>query len=221
MHAQDIDSIPRKIPKVGLGAKIFGGGYFFPSVFSAYPGPAAGASLSLFAGRFEVEGGFLYFRKYDKTLPPTDGQSSYQSVFHIQDYVSGYVLANIMITRIKRNVFSGYLGVSFRKNIGWTADTTFNNGSHRITENIQTDARRTVGISLIAGVRYKYFFSPRICFVGGLDLGTNVYNEFHVPDVNALPQSNGGYRIPPEPEYQIGFSAGVQFILAGRGFYWE
>lgn len=63
LHAQD--SIVKPTPRVGFGTKVFAGGYFFPTAFSAYPGPAAGGSLSLFSGRFEVEGGFLYFRKYD------------------------------------------------------------------------------------------------------------------------------------------------------------
>jgi hypothetical protein len=65
LHAQD--SIPH--PKnLGFGAKAFAGGYFFPSAFSGYPGPGAGASLSFFAGRFEIETGFLYYRKYARTL---------------------------------------------------------------------------------------------------------------------------------------------------------
>jgi hypothetical protein len=216
LHGQD--SIPH--PKnLGLGAKVLGGGYFFPSAFSGYPGPGAGASLSFFAGRFEIETGFLYYRKYARTLPDNEnilGPAHFQSVFHIQDYVNGYILTNIKIAQKKQNVFSGYLGLSFRKNMRWSTDTTMADGSHKITDRTTSNAERTVGISLLGGVRYMYFFTPRICFVGSLDLAGNVYSEYHIPTGD----SNITLRRPPEPEYQIGFSAGIQFILAGRGMYW-
>src|SRR5688572_32416901 len=83
LHAQD--SLVKPAPRAGFGAKVFGGGYFFPSAFSAYPGPAAGGSLSLFASLFEVETGFLYYRKFARTEPATEnilGPPHFQSVFH-------------------------------------------------------------------------------------------------------------------------------------------
>lgn len=218
------DSIVKPSPKAGLGAKVFAGGYFFPSAFSAYPGPAAGGSLSLFASRFEIETGFLYFRKYARTEPATEnilGQPHFQSVFHTQDYLNGYLLVNIKIVQKKHNVFSGYLGVSIRKNIDWSTDTTMGDGTHVITNNTKSNAHRTVGVSMLGGVRYMYFFTPRICFVGSLDLAANVSNEFQIPPEGYANGESPTLRRPPEPEYQIGFSVGIQFVLAGRGFYWE
>jgi hypothetical protein len=219
LYAQDSIIHPKK--KLGFGVKAFGGGYFFPTAFSGYPGPGAGASASFFAGRFEIESGFFYYHKFDKTMPnydPTIGPAPYQSVFHVQDYASGYILANILIAQVKHHAFSGYLGLSIRKNIGWSTDSLMNDGTHRKMDQAQSNAQRTVGMSFLGGVRYMYFFTPRISFVAGLDLGANIYDEFHIPASPGSQQSLTTVRRPPEPEYMIGFSAGIQFILAGRGF---
>jgi hypothetical protein len=207
-----VDSLP--LPKVGFATKIFAGPYFYPSGYAASPGPAAGLSLSLFAGRFEIETGACYFRKFDQTLAP--GESSpYQSVFHTQDYLNAFILTNIKIAQVKRNVFTGYLGLSFRKNLNWNTDTLLDDGSHREASNVQTSAQRTVGLTLLAGVRHMYFFSPRICLVTSLDLGDNIYNEFRYPAGDHADSQNL-FPPPPEPDFQIGFTVGVQFTLAGR-----
>jgi hypothetical protein len=223
IRAQNIvvDSIPKR-SSVAFATKAFVGGYFFPAEFAGYPGPAAGLSASLFVGRFEIEAGACYYHKFDQALPK-NSPAAYRSVFHQQDYMSGYILTNIKIVQIKKNVFSGYLGVSFRKNLGWNTDTLLNDGAHRKNDQVTTAAPKTVGISLLGGVRYIHFFTPRICLVTGLDLAENIYNEFHLPGGTYTPTEMKAYPLPPEPQFQLGFSVGIQFVLAGRasGFYKE
>jgi len=213
-HCQSmhVDSLPR--PNIGFATKIYAGPYFYPNGYAASPGPAAGLSASVFAGIFEIEAGACWFRKFDQILAP-GLNPNYQSVFHTQDYLNAFLLTNIKIAQVKRNVFIGYVGVAFRKNLNWNTDTLLNDGSHRTTSNVQTSAQRTVGISLLAGVRYMYFFSPRMCLVTSLDLGDNIYNEFHYSPGDHADTQNI-FPPPPEPDFQIGFSLGLQFTLAGR-----
>lgn len=214
-----VDSVPKA--NIGFATKLFAGPYFYPSGYAASPGPGAGLSVSLFAGRFEIETGAIYFRKFDQILAP--GESSpYQSVFHTQDYLNAFILTNIKIAQIKRNIFSGYVGLAFRKNLNWNTDTLLDDGSHRTADDVQTSSQRTVGITLLAGVRHMCFFTPKICLVTSLDLGDNLYNEFHAPTGDHAETINI-YPPPPEPDFQIGFSIGIQFVLAGKAgrFYKE
>ena len=211
-----------KIVPVAFGTKIFGGAYFFPERFMKYPGPGVGGSLSLFIGRFEIEAGALYYHKFDEVLPSDPNTASYRNIFHNQDYINAFLLTNIKIVQVKRNVFSGYLGFSLRRNIGWNTDTLMLDNSHRINSRPVSPASRTVGVSVLAGVRYYHFFTPGIAFVASLDLAKNVYDEYRLPggthdaDISA-------YNRPPEPNFQLGFSVGLQFRLAGNnsGFYRE
>lgn len=214
-----INSFAQDTVKTAFSTKVFGGGLLFPSPTFSYPSPWVGISGSVFINQFEVEVGVSYFRKYDLQKPPNIGTEqvpvyAYQSISFIQDYLNFYALLNIKLSQEKRHVFSGYVGLNFRKNLSWSSDTTNNDNSHNRNEKIETLAVRSVGISIIGGLRYTYICNKRLNLITGADLGIAIEKEYYVPEGSLTPQELVYYPKPIEPTFQIGVSLGLQFMLS-------
>ncbi len=215
VYAQGNDSVA----KISLATKVFTGGVIFPSKYMSYPSPQAGISFSMYTGNVEIELGSLYYRKFD--IMPKENYGTdmspiypdYQSLKFIQDYLNFYSLVNIKMTQIKRHIFSGYVGLSFRKNITWSSDTLKDDGSHRINNHITTKAGRSIGISIIGGVRHTYLINKRFNLVTGFEFGATFVNEFFVPDGMYSQTELKDYHKPIEPTAQLGLSIGLQFML--------
>lgn len=213
------NSFAQDTVKTAFSTKVFGGGLLFPSPTFSYPSPWIGMSGSVFINQFEVEAGVSYFRKYDLQKAPNIGTEqvpvyAYQSISFIQDYLNFYALLNIKLSQEKRHVFSGYVGLNFRKNLSWSSDTTYNDDTHNRNEKIETLAQASVGISIIGGIRYTYICNKRLNLITGADLGIAIEKEYYVPEGSLTPQELYYYPKPIEPTFQIGVSLGLQFMLS-------
>jgi hypothetical protein len=209
------------VNSISVAAKIYAGGLIFPSPSLSYPSPMGGIGFSVFIKSFELEAGTYYYRKFDRIPEPDVGKlpgphPPYHPISYVQDYLNFYLAGNIKIAQYKKNLFSAYVGVLLRKNVSWSSDTLMDDGTHRSNKNITTKANRSIGISVIAGLRYTRICSDHINLIVGADLGASFENEYDVPNGPQTTQSMAQYPKPIEPAFQMGLSVGVQFMLSKR-----
>jgi hypothetical protein len=208
--------------KTAFSTKVTGGGLLFLSPTFIYPSPWVGLSGSAFINNFEIEVGVSYFRKFDEQKATNIGTDqvpvypNYKSIFFIQDYINFHALLNIKLTQEKKHVISAYVGFNFRKNLSWSSDTLYNDGTHNRNAQVKTKATPSVGISVIGGLRYSYICNKTLNLVTGLDAGIAIEEEYYVPVGSLTPQELLYYPKPIEPKFQIGVSLGLQFMLSKK-----
>lgn len=196
------------LTKVTLSFKIDGSGDFPFQQQAIPPMPGVGIRAGIVMNSTEVEFGFGYFaRLFRNNLAGLHHSSIFYSYHHLVPSLQ----VHQMILKRGPHIFSGSAGVGIIIPKINFADTTMNDGSHKVRTYPTSSNAFTISPHLIASLRYNYLIKPFVMFYSSLQVGVKFVPEYVMPDSPlGAPGANNTY-IPPLNTVSLGLNVGIQF----------